>query len=34
MVSTKLEQEGDSDYVTKEYVCEMMKMQESLYIPP
>ena len=27
------EQEGDGDYVTKEYVCEMMKMQESLYIP-
>ena len=29
----EFEQEGDSDYVKKEYVCEMMKMQESLYIP-
>ena len=27
----ELEQEGDGDYVTKEYVCEMMKMQESLF---
>ena len=27
----ELEQECDSDYVTKEYVCEMMKMQESLF---
>ena len=26
----ELEQEGDGNYVTKEYVCEMMKMQESL----
>ena len=26
----KLEQEGDGDYVTKAYVYEMMKMQESL----
>ena len=25
------EQEGDGDYVTKEYVYEMMKMQESLF---
>ena len=29
----EFEQEGDGHYVTKEYVCEMMKMQESLYIP-
>ena len=29
----ELEQEGDGNYVTKEYVCKMMKMQESLYIP-
>ena len=27
----ELEQEGDGDYVTKEYVYEMMKMQESLF---
>ena len=27
----ELEQEGDGDYVTKAYVCEMMKMQESLF---
>ena len=27
----ELEQEGDGDYVTKEFVCEMMKMQESLF---
>ena len=27
----ELEQEGGGDYVTKEYVCEMMKMQESLF---
>ena len=27
----ELEQEGDDDYVTKEYVYEMMKMQESLF---
>ena len=27
----ELEQEGDGNYVTKEYVCEMMKMQESLF---
>ena len=27
----ELEQEGDGDYVTKQYVCEMMKMQESLF---
>ena len=27
----ELEQEGDGDYVTNEYVCEMMKMQESLF---
>ena len=26
-------EQGDGDHVTKEYVCEMMKMQESLYIP-
>ena len=26
----ELEQEGDGDYVTKEYLYEMMKMQESL----
>ena len=25
------EQEGDGDYVTKEYVYEMMKMHESLF---
>ena len=25
----ELEQEGDGDYVTKEYVYEVMKMQES-----
>ena len=29
----ELEQEGDGNYVTKEYVCEMLKRQESLYIP-
>ena len=27
----ELEQEGDGDYVTKEYVYEMMKIQESLF---
>ena len=27
----ELEQEGDGDYVTKAYVYEMMKMQESLF---
>ena len=27
----ELEHEGDGDYVTKEYVCGMMKMQESLF---
>ena len=27
----ELEQEGDGDYVTKEYVCKMTKMQESLF---
>ena len=27
----ELEQEGDGDYVTKDYVCEMMKMQESSF---
>ena len=27
----ELEHEGDGDDVTKEYVCEMMKMQESLF---
>ena len=27
----ELEQEGDGDCVTKEYVYEMMKMQESLF---
>ena len=29
----ELEQEGDGDYVTKEYVYEMMKMQESYPLP-
>ena len=27
----ELEQEGDGDYVTKEYVYEMIKIQESLF---
>ena len=27
----ELEQEGDGDYVTKEYVYEILKIQESLF---